>query len=470
MKFLFNLFLLSILLLCFNQTKILKKSAEQNPNDEKHNDLISYKGARATQSVSKHHYLTADKALKNSKTPAVIWPLKQIWWRVQFPKFYEIRKIKIRAGGDGLSEAKVFVGKQQVGSLPEVTKDGETYEIEVKKIIGNEVKIVSSLKKIFELEYVQVFGQQAKDPNEDKPKKPKEFKILSFKDAKAEQSSGYHGDQFPASNALKDNDSFCHTAENAGAGQWWKVTFPNEKVINKIRIQNRKQHGGDRLSGAKVFIGKTLVYTFPKTTEGQWYDFKFPKMTGKEIKIVSTQNQPIHFQRIQIFGHCLEKDPKDIFAAPEPDDFPKISLLGAKAEQSSGYHGNQFPASNVLKEDNSFNHTKENAGPGQWWKVTLPKFYLVKYIRIRNRVDCCGARLHWARVFFDGELRYAFPNTKEGQWREISHYRITREIKIVTKTNQPLHISGIEIYGEEADMDYVPNYLLKRYSALNTKK
>jgi hypothetical protein len=58
------------------------------------------------------------------------------------------------------------------------------------------------------------------------------------------------GGEFTCIHTLKDKD-----------GAWWKTTFGSTLEIIKVQILNRKDCCGDRLNGAKVYIGEELMGT-----------------------------------------------------------------------------------------------------------------------------------------------------------------------------------------------------------------
>ena len=69
------------------------------------------------------------------------------------------------------------------------------------------------------------------------------------------QASPYGKNSFPASNAFnnKGGKKFTHT--NKGVGMFWKANFGENEIIDRVRILNRKDCCGGRLSGTIVLIG-----------------------------------------------------------------------------------------------------------------------------------------------------------------------------------------------------------------------
>jgi len=90
-------------------------------------------------------------------------------------------------------------------------------------------------------------------------------------------------------------------------------------------------------------------------------------------------------------------------------------------------------------------------GVGQWWEsVFNGGSYSVSFVRIRNRIDCCGARLGGTRVMIGDQECGRVPNgPKNGQWYAVQCKEPIRgnRIRLITTQNTWLQINGIEVYG-----------------------
>lgn len=86
---------------------------------------------------------------------------------------------------------------------------------------------------------------------------------------------------------------------------------------------------------------------------------------------------------------------------------PVFRMTGQKAQlhnasQNENYSRNNYQASNALKNDNSFTHTKNKVG--QWWKASFKGGeQWVWKVRVQNRVDCCGSRLRGVKISIGGQ-------------------------------------------------------------------
>jgi len=131
----------------------------------------------------------------------------------------------------------------------------------------------------------------------------KSMTLMEFSDVT--MSSAYDNNRFPARNALNDDNTFFHTDQ--GVGQFWKGLFEGGvQTVTQVRIKNRGNCCGERLSGAKVFVGNNLcgkIPEIPSGRNGKWYTLEcFSAMIGNSIKVVTTQNQYLHFSQIEVYG------------------------------------------------------------------------------------------------------------------------------------------------------------------------
>jgi hypothetical protein len=86
-------------------------------------------------------------------------------------------------------------------------------------------------------------------------------------------SSAYGNNRFPPRNALADDNTYVHTEK--GVGQFWKGLFANgAHTITQVRVKNRNDAYGERLSRTNIFIGGRLcgrIPDIPAGKNGKWY-------------------------------------------------------------------------------------------------------------------------------------------------------------------------------------------------------
>ena len=105
----------------------------------------------------------------------------------------------------------------------------------------------------------------------------------------------------------------CTHTLNDKAGAWWSVEFYGTPMVTRIQILNRADCCGNRLNGAKVFIGKTLYGTIKNPKQGAWITLSGKKVRGNMIKIVGAPKQYLHFCGIKVFGkNCGRPKPRII--------------------------------------------------------------------------------------------------------------------------------------------------------------
>jgi len=187
-------------------------------------------------------------------------------------------------------------------------------------------------------------------------------------------------------------------------------------------------------------VSGQLCGTLPDVTaDGEWFEVKC-NLKGNEIQLVTVQNTFLSISGIQAYA---EKDAS------------LVTFNQELVSQSSPYGDNAYPAANAVDGSDKFTHT--NQGVGMWWKAQFAEEYNFTKIRIRNRVDCCGARLAKTKVMVSGQLCGTLPDvTADGEWFEVKCNLIGNEILLVTVQNTSLSISGIQAYACGPKKESVP--------------
>jgi len=76
----------------------------------------------------------------------------------------------------------------------------------------------------------------------------------------------------------------CIHTMNDAAGPWWQAKFGFKAVVTKVKVLNRGDCCGNRLDGAKVFIGDSVCGTIKNPGQGDWAVVKC-KVEGSSLKI-----------------------------------------------------------------------------------------------------------------------------------------------------------------------------------------
>lgn len=261
---------------------------------------------------------------------------------------------------------------------------------------------------------------------------------LSFSGAKASQSSPYAGNSFPAVNAINGSNKTTHTKK--GIGMWWKVVFPKNHNIQRIKIRNRIDCCGERLAGSMVFVSEQLCGQLPnRTLNGEWYELQCD-ILGNEIKIVTVRNTYLSISNIKVYASPAKLDCSG--------DLCKLQFINVS--QSSPFNNNEFPAINAI--DGSEKYSMTNKGVGMWWKSKWNKNYNFKKIRILNRNDS-GHLLSKTMVFINDQVCGQLPRvTINSKWYEVECELSGNEVRLVTVKNTHLSFSGIEAYVENPNI------------------
>ncbi|XP_013876837.1 uncharacterized protein LOC106526710 [Austrofundulus limnaeus] len=168
-----------------------------------------------------------------------------------------------------------------------------------------------------------------------------------------------------------DHGSCTHTETQLNP--WWRVDLIDRYIIDRIIITNRGDCCEERISGAQIRIGNSLVDDGIATT----------------LKMKNT-----------VLLHLLLFLPA--YSVPI---YQNVALRG-KATQSQRYYGDWsvFAAAYNAIDGNrdptfkhgSCTHTVSMLNP--WWRVDLLDRYIIDHIVITNRGDCCEERINGAQI------------------------------------------------------------------------
>uniref|UniRef100_A0A8C7FWB4 F5/8 type C domain-containing protein n=2 Tax=Oncorhynchus kisutch TaxID=8019 RepID=A0A8C7FWB4_ONCKI len=213
-----------------------------------------------------------------------------------------------------------------------------------------------------------------------------------------------------ASNAIDGNrDSHFHhgscTATDETTNPWWRVDLLDTYIVTSITVTNRGDAVPERLNGAEIRIGNSLVdngihnplvKTIPSVPAGSSLTLAFdPSFEGRYVIVVLPgQNRLLTLCEVEVYGYL----------APTGDN---VALYG-KATQSSlnefGIPGNAIDGNrNAIWIGGSCTHTLQDINA--WWRVDLLKTYKVFSIIITNTVDGVPSRLNGAEIRIGDSLK-----------------------------------------------------------------
>ncbi|KAL7835762.1 hypothetical protein SRHO_G00281090 [Serrasalmus rhombeus] len=179
---------------------------------------------------------------------------------------------------------------------------------------------------------------------------------------------------------------------------WWRLDLLDEYTVTSITITNRRDCCSDRINGAEIHIGNTLLNNgninplagvisgilagFPKT-------FKFEKgIPGRYVNVfLPGHNLSLVLCEVEVFGY--------------PTPHGQNVALGGTATQSSLY--SYYFASNAVDGNRdgivsrgSCSMVNNDFSP--WWKVDLLKRHKVFSVIITNRQDSAPEKLLGAEI------------------------------------------------------------------------
>ncbi|KAL2079106.1 hypothetical protein ACEWY4_024850 [Coilia grayii] len=212
-----------------------------------------------------------------------------------------------------------------------------------------------------------------------------------------------------ASNAIDGNrdSNFNHgscTATDTQTNPWWRVDLLKEYIITSVVITNRGDCCPERLDGAEIRIGNSLL----DNGNDNPLAAVIPSIPARHSKTFTWANSfEGRYVNILLPGSdkLLTLCEVEVYGYPKRNG-ENVALRG-KATQSDLF-GNAF-AYNAIdgNRDAIFGHgscTHTNANLNSWWRVDLLQKYKVFSVIITNRVDAVPHRLNGAEIRIGNSL------------------------------------------------------------------
>jgi allantoicase len=184
------------------------------------------------------------------------------------------------------------------------------------------------------------------------------------------------------------NASVTHT--NNTAQPWWQVDLGSVQNLDSVKLWNRTDCCGDRLSNFYVLVSDTpfnstdLMMTLGQAGVSAYYT---PGQAGPMLSVGVGRTG--RYVRVQLAG-------TNFLSLAEVEVMSAVDLaLGKSATQSSTLYTSAAAAVDGNHDGNfgnaSVTHTSNTFQP--WWQVDLGVSQNLDTIRLWNRTDCCGDRL-----------------------------------------------------------------------------
>ncbi|XP_071945661.1 scavenger receptor cysteine-rich domain-containing protein DMBT1-like [Antedon mediterranea] len=186
---------------------------------------------------------------------------------------------------------------------------------------------------------------------------------------------------------------------------WWKLDLGNSYSVRHVRIYNRQDCCRERLAGAIVRVGDDEGMTSnpqcgepvtpEETTASSIVDRQCdPALDGQYVSI-SLENNYLTLCEVEVWGDgdmsrpVVSESPSGLLSAGKPTAQSSLGWQGLSMRAVDGDYGARY-------NQRTCTHT-QNDNPS-WWRVDLGQSLTVRYVRIRNRADCCSNRLNTAQV------------------------------------------------------------------------
>ncbi|KAG9283887.1 hypothetical protein AMEX_G2723 [Astyanax mexicanus] len=209
-----------------------------------------------------------------------------------------------------------------------------------------------------------------------------------------------HGHAYNAIDGNTDSnyDHGSCTATTFQPNPWWRVDLLDEYTITSITITNRGDCCAERINGAQIRIGNSLVNNgnnnpwagvISNIPAGKSETFNFQRgLSGRYVNVVIPgDNRLLTLCEVEVYG----------YPTPEGEN---VALKG-RATQSSLY-GNGFPLTAIdgnrdgVYAHGSCSHTQDDLSP--WWRLDLLKRHKVFSINVINTSDNIPERLNGAEI------------------------------------------------------------------------
>ncbi|KAG9283883.1 hypothetical protein AMEX_G2719 [Astyanax mexicanus] len=206
-----------------------------------------------------------------------------------------------------------------------------------------------------------------------------------------------------AYNAIDGNTDpdFTHgscTATTFQKNPWWRVDLQDEYTVTSITITNRGDSCPERLNGAEIHIGNSLVNN---GNDNPWAGVISSKLAGKSETFTFQKELSGRYVNVVIPGdnRLLTLCEVEVYGYPTPDG--ENVALKSRATQSSLY-ANNFASSAIdgnrdgVYAHGSCSHTDNQLSP--WWRLDLLKPHKVFSITVTNSINAVPLRLNGAEI------------------------------------------------------------------------
>lgn len=227
-------------------------------------------------------------------------------WKATLPRKATIKKVVVYVRTDCCKEringVEVWVGNHRCGVLHDT--GASVYTVDCGNAVGNNVQIVKNEYGYLSFCEVLALGTFEKAV-------VKEVNLLSDGNVRVSQrTTGWGGVAQRAVDGRTDGNyehgSCTHTDRDSRWNdsryrQWWKAVLPRTATVNRVVVYNRTDCCGDRIKGAKVFVGNHLCGTINSAATSSTVNCGNAR--GNEIRVELYAYNYLALCEVQAFGN-----------------------------------------------------------------------------------------------------------------------------------------------------------------------
>uniref|UniRef100_A0A8C1HXA9 Fucolectin tachylectin-4 pentraxin-1 domain-containing protein n=1 Tax=Cyprinus carpio carpio TaxID=630221 RepID=A0A8C1HXA9_CYPCA len=192
----------------------------------------------------------------------------------------------------------------------------------------------------------------------------------------------------------------------AKSNPWWRVTLQQPYKIVKVSITNRGDCCADRISGAEIRVGNSLV------NDSFVYSFRvasvYSMLLGKTQKF---RFSPVEGQYVNVLLPGVDRILTLYMVALIQSDQINVAPNGRATQSSVNRGSTACPslAKNAIDGNRQYDLlkgscTQTDTQSNPWWRVDLMKTYTIASVALTNCGDCCSEQLNGVVIHIGDSL------------------------------------------------------------------
>ncbi|XP_056655265.1 uncharacterized protein LOC103103854 isoform X3 [Monodelphis domestica] len=387
------------------------------------------------------------------------YPENDPWWMVDLGSPYTVDSVSITSRRDCCSDlmngAMILIGDSQYMNgrmnprcaMVPAMRPGKTESFSCGSMKGRYVTItIPGRGKLLTMCEVQVFGKAFEGPEKlqagDSGTQISNLVQISLRRKRVSQSSIFDPSGSPerAVDGSLESDFWRGSCiqTHQETGPWWMIDLESTQPVATVAITNRRDCCHEQINGAEILVGDSFDKggkSNPRCARifalgpGKTESFNCGSLRGRYVTItIPGRGKLLTFCEVQILSEMTQSLPgshpshhnlpptsnKDISmpfvsTTPTPDGIKNYirpcapllsqgmnvfqsstsSLLGSPERAIDGCLAGNFSKGSCIQTLSEYE---------PWWMVDLDSSYLVDYVAITNRKDCCHEQLNGAVI------------------------------------------------------------------------